>query len=165
MCEADTQPAFLLDSFNSSTKPTNIELTNNNHTIKSTNSTWKTIRGTTIMKTGKFSFRFKIDEVPSSTTATMIGVCKPGVKSICYENQDGWVFYGYNGNKYHHNVDTSYGAKWKKGDVVGMFVDMDKKTLRFELNGKDYGVAYTNISNELVLAVDMYYSGEQITIF
>ncbi|KAJ3426295.1 spry domain-containing socs box protein [Anaeramoeba flamelloides] len=165
MCEADTQPIFICDPFDPKTKPTDIVLSNNSHTIKSTTTQWKTIRGTTIMKTGKFNFRFKIDEVPSSTTATMIGVCSPTCKSIAYQHITGYVFYGYNGNKYHNSRDSTYGGKWKKGDVVGMFVDMDKKTIRFELNGKDYGIAYSNISNETILSVDMYYTGEQITIF
>lgn len=33
-------------------------------------------------------------------------------------------------------------AKWTKGDILGCFVDLDKKYFLFSLNGKCLGIAY-----------------------
>lgn len=52
---------------------------------------------------------------------------------------DGYRKVAWNGDK------KTYGRFWDAGDVVGVGIDMDKKTIEFFLNGKSLGIAFTNI--------------------
>ncbi|KAJ3423893.1 spry domain containing socs box protein [Anaeramoeba flamelloides] len=162
MCEADSP--YNTDSF-IILNAGKITLSNSNKTLLSTAMNWKTSRGKVVMETGKWQFQFRIDKVPSDgTIATMIGVCTPSTTKIAYQGE-GWMFYGYDGHKWHKYSDQQYNnVKWKTGDIIGMFLDMDKHTLRYEYNKKDCGIAYENLPSKLVLAIDMYYVNEQVTI-
>ena len=39
-----------------------------------------------------------------------------------------------------------YGRYWECGDVIGVCIDMDKRTIEFYLNGESLGIAFSNIS-------------------
>lgn len=66
----------------------------------------------------------------------------------------GWAMSCGNGRIVHDNNITEYGDikvtggtfPLARGDVVQMKLDMDKKTLSFNVNGIDYGIAFDNIS-------------------
>jgi nucleoredoxin len=58
--------------------------------------------------------------------------------------------WGYDGDRQQkwHSGSESFGASWKKGDVIGFAADMDKKELSFSVNGSfesPNGVAFTGI--------------------
>ena len=38
----------------------------------------------------------------------------------------------------------AYGKRFKKTGILGVFLNMDKGTLSFSLNGEDMGIAYTD---------------------
>ena len=42
-------------------------------------------------------------------------------------------------------TNANYGIKCKSGDIVEMFCDFNEMTLRYSVNGKDYGIAFENI--------------------
>jgi hypothetical protein len=42
----------------------------------------------------------------------------------------------------------SYGRHWKNGDVVGCYIDLEKGTISFSLNGDDLGIAFENINSQ-----------------
>lgn len=41
---------------------------------------------------------------------------------------------------------SQYGQHWKKGDIVGVCIDMDEKKLSYTLNGEEMGAAFNGIS-------------------
>jgi SPRY domain len=48
---------------------------------------------------------------------------------------------------------SAYGATWAAGDIIGIAVDMDAGTLRFQKNGADQGVAFSTVLTALVQPV------------
>ena len=59
-----------------------------------------------------------------------------------------WAFDGervriWHGPADEQHIATNYGRKWKVGDVVGCYLDVDARIMRFSLNGDDMGVAFS----------------------
>ena len=42
--------------------------------------------------------------------------------------------------------DNTYGVEWNNGDVLGLAVDIDNKTMSFFVNGVALGVAFSDIA-------------------
>ncbi|CAK5015231.1 unnamed protein product [Aphanomyces euteiches] len=55
-----------------------------------------------------------------------------------------WAYDGWRQMKWHGN-SSSYGLKWKAGDVIGCGVDCDAGILFFTLNGQYMGVAFRGV--------------------
>ena len=53
---------------------------------------------------------------------------------------DGYRKVSWNGEK------KIYGKFWECGDVIGVAIDMDKRTIEFFLNGESLGIAFNNIA-------------------
>ncbi len=60
-------------------------------------------------------------------------------------NSDG---YGYAATalKYNNSSNSSYGATWTNGDIIGVALDLDAGTLTFYKNNSSQGTAYSSIS-------------------
>ena len=43
------------------------------------------------------------------------------------------------------HIIKKYGKEIKTGDIIDMYVDMDKRTMQFSINGRDYGIAHKDI--------------------
>lgn len=58
-----------------------------------------------------------------------------------------------------HNGSGKYGKHWKAEDVVGCYLDLDKREISFSLNGDDLGVAFNNVDVEtgLIPAASMQF--------
>ncbi|KAJ6231137.1 spry domain containing socs box protein [Anaeramoeba flamelloides] len=154
------------NSFNMSRKDPFIALSNKMKTVTGTKTAWAGVRGNRVYHSGIHKIKFSIDALNGSYTATMIGVVSDKVSSgVNYKNPKGYMFYAtYNGNKYNNGSNSAYGEKCVVGDNVEILLDMDKKTISFIKNGKDLGIAYSNLPESVVLAVDIYESGNQITL-
>jgi Kip1 ubiquitination-promoting complex protein 1 len=51
--------------------------------------------------------------------------------------------YAYDGSrccKWNKEISTTYGKRWKTGDVVGCYLDLDDGLMSFSLNGEFLGV-------------------------
>ena len=63
---------------------------------------------------------------------------------------DSYIFYGDGtaSRKYNNNSQTSYGANWAAGDIIGVAVDLDSatSTITFYHNGSSQGTAYSSLS-------------------
>jgi Kip1 ubiquitination-promoting complex protein 1 len=44
-----------------------------------------------------------------------------------------------------NNVREEYGEYWKIGDIIGCFINLNKRQVSFSRNGKSLGVAFNNI--------------------
>ena len=58
-------------------------------------------------------------------------------------DENGWSFNGNIAKILWHNKEYEYGKQWKEGDIVGCAIDIDNKIIKFYLNGKYLGVAFT----------------------
>eukprot|EP01084_Bolivina_argentea_P092973 167232_1 len=79
-------------------------------------------------------------------------------------NEDDWdeTCYGYGDTYLYHNQQTSMqkykGIRWKNGDILKMIINTKTKTLSYDTNGKNEGIAFENIDfngTRLQLAIFM----------
>ncbi|KAJ3444638.1 spry domain containing socs box protein [Anaeramoeba flamelloides] len=160
MSEADT---WCTDEWDPKRITSTIVLSNDNKTAENKNGGWALVKGKLIMTQGIYRIRIKIDRHNSNNL--MIGVCQKDFTGISYQSAQGWMYdSGSGGTKWHSGTSTNYSQRCNQNDIVTVVVDMDKKEVSFERNGKDLGVAYTGIASEVVLAVDFATTTDIITI-
>jgi len=70
---------------------------------------------------------------------------EPGLTSDSFSYQS-------NGTKYNNNSNTSYGASYGNGDVIGVKLDLDNGTIGFLKNNSDQGTAFTGLSGDYIPA-------------
>mmetsp|Transcript_8672 Transcript_8672/g.15221 ORF Transcript_8672/g.15221 Transcript_8672/m.15221 type:complete len:311 (-) Transcript_8672:63-995(-) len=135
---------------------------------------FRSVRVNRGVASGKWYCEVLIDECDTSDDPKSVGHVRVGW-ATALARVDGPVgldnlSYGYrdiDGSKVHQGVRTSYGAPFQKGDVVGLLIDLgsaptapkqgkaaldiNAKTVRkgssikFQLNGKEFGVAFSDV--------------------
>jgi hypothetical protein len=63
------------------------------------------------------------------------------------DDAESWAYDGLRQRKWHRGWGA-YGDRWKEGDIVSCYLDLDEGTMSFSLNGKSMGVAYNGIKVE-----------------
>ena len=138
------------------------KLLNDNLEIKQINSHPGSVYLTQIAKSGIHKWTFKLLFVNPSIYYMTIGVFKMNHEMLPYKTS-----YEYVGDSYgwivnyriltrgDGNRQKMYGAERKcvTNDTVVMTLDLDKKTLRYAVNGKDFGVAFKGIADTEYKAV------------
>jgi len=62
---------------------------------------------------------------------------------------DCWVYDGGKQQKQRNNLaGVRYGSYWSNGDIIGCSIDIDAKTIQYWHNGKDLGVAHTDVQTQ-----------------
>ena len=128
---------------------------------------WGSAFLTNIVKIGKHDWIFKLTEYPAHRNVC-IGIVKMDkdkpTKSHLGLEPD--TVYSFLANFALTNVHCSrdewrnkYGEKCKKGDEIGMHLDLNKLTLSFSINGKDFGKAYDIDKCEYKAAINMTQKG------
>ncbi|KAJ3441209.1 heterogeneous nuclear ribonucleoprotein u family member [Anaeramoeba flamelloides] len=81
--------------------------------------------------------------------------------------QNGWVYDLWSGDI----ISPSEGSKWTEygeecaqGDIITLIIDPQKKTISFEKNKKNFGVAFHKIPENINLILDIWKKGDQITL-
>ncbi len=104
--------------------------------------------GTFPMTTGKWYWEVTCTVQGSYANIGIIDLLQP----ISGSQGSGVVYRGFNGNKansgnlfFGADAGTAYGASLASGDILGVYLDMDNKTIGFRKNATDYGVAYSGI--------------------
>ena len=82
----------------------------------------------------------------NNTNLTAVGIIPDPVPSFSDANQYGYT-YAYNGQKVQAGSNSSYGATYTTGDLIGVAFDVDAGTLTFYKNGVSQGTAFTGISS------------------
>eukprot|EP01084_Bolivina_argentea_P055548 101808_1 len=153
----------------------NFSCSNNNCTVQKKGNDSKTCYGSKVIKyndTGIHRWKIQIHKV-QSTNGCVICIDEACYKwknnSLAYNGQ-GTSHYGYssNGNKFNPKCkETSYGDKYKAGDVVEVVLDLDKKTVGFALNNSIISEpAFTVNPTDIgyALAVNLYHDGDSVTL-
>lgn len=79
-------------------------------------------------------------------------------------------FYAYNGHKYHNHVGKAFTSDLpKNGDVIGVLLDLDARTLTYFKNGQILGTAFGQLpvadnNTKYYPAVSFYELGHWVTL-
>ena len=79
-------------------------------------------------------------------------------------DEHGWGFLGDRALYHRHGKVAAYGPTLRAGDVVECELDCDAGTLRYVVNGVDWGVAFRGLSGRLFPAVSFYSWGQRVTL-
>lgn len=100
-----------------------------------------------IPKSGKWFWEVKIDSASSISNHVRIGINVPQQDNP--SNPDFNVRYLSDGTKTVDAANTSYGASYTQGDIIGVAVDSDGNTVEFFKNGSSQGsISYTQNSSD-----------------
>jgi hypothetical protein len=124
--------------------------------FKMNSTNWSMIMGTEFNDTGKHSWNIKLKSLvqTGNSWAMIIGVAKKSHNMNTYlgAGLDGWG-YVLNGVKNHNSGSGSfYGETYGQGDTITCTLDLSKGELSFKKNGKDLGVAFSNVTSPVCIA-------------
>jgi len=132
---------------NAVTKTSTMTLTNGNLNVVANVGDWAQALGTLGMSSGKWYF--EATRVGSGG-GMLVGIAGSAIvystSVYMYQSPIGYLYYQ-TGQKYNNNVDSTYGASYTDGDVVGVAFDADAGTLVFYKNGASQGTAFSGLTN------------------
>eukprot|EP01084_Bolivina_argentea_P231928 391019_1 len=136
-------------------------------------STFPTLIANCKLTSGKWYYEVQLKHVTKN--GGQIGWCTE--RQICASKRrigtghtaHGWSYDGYYKKKYHDYMETAYGdvEEWKNNDIIGCYLDLDNKTIRFSKNGNKLEFAFTNINhkNEAMAPSCSLSQNESFTIY
>ncbi len=132
--------------FNFVNKGDDITLSNGNLQAATTSSPKDGVFGTIGVSSGKYYWEVELTSADGNTNAA-IGVALGSLSpDAATPTSAGAYFYSsYNGNKWLSSADSSYGASYTTGDIIGVALDLDNSTLAFYKNGVSQGNATTSL--------------------
>ena len=87
------------------------------------------------------------------------------ITSRSYFGTSGSVYcYFSAGTKYNGSSETSYGATFTTGDIIGTAVDLDAGTITFYKNGTSQGTAFTGLTGGFKPQVNGYLSNPSVSL-
>jgi len=92
---------------------------------------------------GKYYFEL---ENLSDTTSLLVGIVNSSASLTTrdYTSANIKMYFSFNGNKYPESI--TYGDPFVKGDIIGVFLDIDNGMMEFYKNGVSQGVSHNDIS-------------------
>lgn len=123
-------------------------------TMNTTN--WTMIMGTELKEKQKYQWSIKLKELKQTGNAwvMIIGVAKKSHSMNTYlgATSDGWGYVA-NGKKNHASGSgQNYSEGYGKDDTITCILDLTKGELSFKKNGKNLGVAFTNVTSPVCIA-------------
>eukprot|EP01080_Neovahlkampfia_damariscottae_P001229 gene1229-11319_t len=156
------------DHFNLFTSVQGLILSKNNLNLKNTNYPgYKTVFGTSEWTVNRHYWEVRIVNTKSPSNI-MIGVSDKSVltniNSQLSDSQYGWGLTA-DGKLYSNSIFTkNYGKGFKKDDRIGVFLDLEEKTLQFFHNRRCLGIAYSGVTGPVSCAVTLYDTNDEIEI-
>jgi hypothetical protein len=124
-------------------------LDNMSHTLTDGNlratgaSSFTAVNATLAVSSGKWYW-----EVTAGSAVDTVGIWSTASSATDFPGgtSDSFSYNGNGGQKYTNRSSAGYGASYTTGDVVGVALDMDAKTLTFYKNGVSQGLAYSGFT-------------------
>lgn len=121
-------------------------------------------RGTKAMTKGRIYWKIQIQHTQSGNI--MIGVCDDQVYNEDYlgASNGGW---GYGGGSFHNaGCSYSYGTPARTGDVIGVYLDMDGRSVHFSKNADTYKPAPMSapLPDKVWPALSMYHKNDSVSL-
>jgi hypothetical protein len=125
-------------------------VTDGNLTHSRTAASWNNVAGSIYVTSGKWYFEVTKVGSGGGIDYTMVGVANnSAVSSEGYTTPSNSWTYLSSGNKYGNGTNTTYGATFTGGDVIGVALDMDAGTITFYKNNTSQGTAFTGLTGQL----------------
>lgn len=138
-------------------------------TNKGSSDKWQMVRSQFAVSGGQHRFAIKI-VVDASTTNTwryILGVIPttfPAAGKEWVGAHGSWGYIAGTGGKCHQVAKSMpYGEVYGGGDVVGIALDFDQKTIEFFKNGVSQGIAFQNLVGPVNLAISMTGTGAMVS--
>ncbi|MDI6717739.1 MAG: hypothetical protein QMD86_01680, partial [Patescibacteria group bacterium] len=151
-------------ALNPNDKNANIALSNGNLTASSTDggASWKCVRANVGKSSGKWYWE-ATQNAPGGNNNYVMGIgvanSSASLNNYCGADANGWMYSGFNGNKFNNASGTSglvYGSVYYNvGDVIGVSLDMDAGTITMYKNGVSQGVMYSGLSGTFYPAFNL----------
>lgn len=120
-------------------------------------------------RTGRYYIEFELLNTGTPECYIQIGVCR-GTHDIkggtpAYQSDSGWCFSCHNGNLLHFDTGSKYSKRLPRtGDLVGLQVDMDMRSLEMFINGEGQGIMVDGLPGTLYFVVDGGDEGQCVRI-
>ena len=120
-----------------------------NLSVASTSASWRSTRGTLGMTAGKYYWEVKAVNTSGSLLDMAVGVAdfSLAIPSEWSSENPSLAYTGGSGDKQLNGVQTSYGATYDVGDIIGVAFDADNLTVEFFKNGTSQGSISTGWSS------------------
>ncbi|KAJ3377829.1 hypothetical protein HDU84_008176, partial [Entophlyctis sp. JEL0112] len=106
-----------------------------------------------VSKKGKFAYEIvlRTDGIIQVGWATASCTFDPEGGEGVGDNEHSYAFDGNRMKKWHSyfTSNNEYGEQWSANDVITVLIDFDEQTVSFLLNGKNLGIAFTEVNPEL----------------
>ena len=122
-------------------KSSNANLSEGNLNYAGASSTTSGVIGTIAVNSGKWYWEAKM----TGGGGASMGIAQLPLASYG-PNATGAYIYLLTGDKRLNNSDSSYGASYTTGDIIGVALDMDAGTVTFYKNNTSQGTAFTGLS-------------------
>jgi len=136
--------------------------------LKKTEDEFETVLANICLSTGSYFWEIKIDMLVDDDDI-FIGVVDENAPLVGHPPDLGlfWGFRCSGGKKFRPDSGIEdYAETVGTGDVVGIRLEYngDNGSLSFSRNGKDFGIAYTNVPINVFPAVSLFYQRTQVTL-
>jgi len=138
-------------------------LSNGNLNYSKTSTTWKSVRATVGVNSGKWYYEYQF----GNDNRHYIGISQSSMAIATYpgSTSTSYSIYLYNGDKSNNGVDSSYASAFTSTDILGVAFDLDAATVTFYKNGTSLGTAFTSIASGYYFPTfGTYPSGESGTV-
>lgn len=138
-------------------------LSNGNLNYSKTSTTWKSVRATVGVNSGKWYYEYQF----GSDSRHYIGISQSSMDIATYPGatSTSYSIYLFNGYKSNNGVDSSYASAFTSTDILGVAFDLDAATVTFYKNGTSLGTAFTGIASGYYFPTfGTYISGETGTV-
>jgi len=95
---------------------------------------------------GKWMYEVLLGSSGLMQVGWCLSSCKFNREEGVGDTKDSYAFDGYREAKWNSRTSTKYGTTWQADDVVTCLLNLDDRNVSFMLNGKDLGIAFTNVS-------------------
>ncbi|CDW80411.1 btb poz domain-containing protein 2 [Stylonychia lemnae] len=150
-----------------------ILLSNNFKTAHGCHYDWEKIVGNVVWRSGihKFEIQIELNMLASSNTwQIIVGVAAVPQNSppINLQNHLGstakeWGMMCLSGQKINKNIQEDYTQGSRRGDIIGVIVDLNTGRLEFTKNGVSLGIAYENVKGPVSPCISLL-KGQKITL-
>jgi len=151
-------------------KHSGLMLLNDNRTVRAVNSNqYKTCYADMCMESGEYYWEVRVDNYVNEEDV-FLGVARWGVSlegsTAPYNTRFFWSYCCSDGQKTGPNTSSkqAFSESSRTGDVIGFRLDMDTGKLEVLKNDRSLGILADDVTGPVYPAVNLYYSGAQVTL-
>jgi hypothetical protein len=142
LTKTEDNPSNVFATYNPLYNPggSSYTFSNGNTKFEESGNQWKTTFSTLSAASGKYYGEFKCNGNwmivgVADMTRTFYGIADRNFASTTYISEQGYGYYNADGTLRYRGSETSYGATYGSGDIIGVALDCDNNRVFFSKNG------------------------------